>query len=67
MYPTYFREVIIQDLEYTEMYRLISVALALAVPAFASTDYLVPYADGSDGWADAYGQAKGGSGGTSSG
>jgi len=35
------------------------IALAAVVPALAQTDYLVPYADGSDGWNDAYQQARG--------
>jgi hypothetical protein len=34
-------------------------ALVAVLPALAQTDYLVPYADGSDGWSDAYQQAKG--------
>lgn len=34
-------------------------ALAAGLPAIAQTTYLVPYADGSDGWNDAYQQAKG--------
>lgn len=37
----------------------ITLALLLALPILAQQDYLVPYADGSDGWQDAYNQAKG--------
>lgn len=35
------------------------IALAAVVPTLAQTSYIIPYADGSDGWNDAYQQAKG--------
>lgn len=37
----------------------IFVALATLLPVLAQVDYLIPYADGSDGWQDAYAQARG--------